>query len=118
MSGRVHGPTVPLMSAAQANQLLDQVVQDRVRELIDFCCLLDFEQELWHALADCGLPREQVPSFSAAMIARAFTRIGEEHVRLAAGFDACDRADPPSAVCGDPDGDAAAPPPKGRGGHS
>lgn len=83
MSGRVHGPSAPIMSAAQATQLLDHVVHERVRELIDFCCLLDFEQELWHALNDCGLPRGEVPLISAQLIARALTRIGEEHVKLA-----------------------------------
>ncbi len=118
MSGRTQGPTVPLMSAAQANQLLDAVVLDRVRELIDFGCLIDFEQELWHALADCGLPREQVPTISAAMIAHAFTRLGEEHVRLAAGFDACDGVALPSSAPRDPDRDDPAAARKGRGGHS
>lgn len=71
------------MSAAQASQLLDHVVHERVRELINFCCLLDFEQELWQALHDCGLPRGEVPLISAQLIARALTRIGEEHVKLA-----------------------------------
>jgi hypothetical protein len=75
--------TAPLMSAAQASQLLDHEVHERVRELIDFCCLLDFEQELWAALLECGLPREEIPRISAQLIARALTRIGEEHVKLA-----------------------------------
>jgi hypothetical protein len=79
----MQAPAAPLMSAAQASQLLDHVVHQRVRELIDFCCLLAFEQELSHALSDCGLARDEVPEVSAQMIARALTRIGEEHVKLA-----------------------------------
>ena len=77
-------PTPSLMSAAQAGQLLEHIVRDRLRELLDLDGLLVFEQELWQALLDCGLPREQVPMISAEMIARAFTRLGEEHVALAA----------------------------------
>jgi hypothetical protein len=79
----MHGPAAPIMSAAEASQLLEHVVHDQVRELIDFCCLLDFEQELWRALLDCGLARDEVPLISAQLIARALTRIGEEHVKLA-----------------------------------
>jgi hypothetical protein len=83
MSGEVHGPTHPLMTSAEANKLLDQVVYDRVRELIDFCSMLDFEQELWRALHECGLARAEVPGVSAQLIARALARIGEDHVKLA-----------------------------------
>ena len=83
MSGRIQGPAVPVMSAAQASQLLDSVVADRLRELIDLEALLDFEQELWQALADCGFPRDTVPTISAEMIARAFTRLGEDHIKMA-----------------------------------
>jgi hypothetical protein len=71
------------MPAEQASQLLDHIVHERVREVIDYCCLLDFEQELWRALHDSGLPRDEVPHVSARLIARALTRIGEEHVKLA-----------------------------------
>lgn len=79
------------MCAAQASQLLDHVVHDRVRELIDFCCLLELEQELWRALLDCGLPREHIPTTSADMIARALVRIGEERKQLAVGRSFIDR---------------------------
>lgn len=88
MSGKVHPPTRPLMPAEQASQLLDHVVQQRVRELIDFCCLLDFEQELSRALVDCGLAHDIVQRTSAQMIARALTRIGEEHLQLVIRIDA------------------------------
>ena len=84
MSGREQGPTSALMTAAQASQLLDHVVYERVRELIDLDGLLGFEQELWHALTDCGLPHDEVPTISADMIGRAFARIGEDHVKMAA----------------------------------
>lgn len=83
MSGQSHRPLAALMPPEKAAQLLDEVVHERVRELIDFCCLLDFEQELWRALRDCGLPRNECPLISAQMIARALARIGEEHVKLA-----------------------------------
>lgn len=83
MSGRTQGPTAPVMSAAQASQLLDSVVAERIRELLDLEALLHFEQELWEALADCGFPRDTVPTISAEMIARAFTRLGEDHVKMA-----------------------------------
>ena len=76
------------MPAEQASQLLDHIVHQRVRELIDFCCLLDFEQELCHALADCGLTRDIVPRTSAEMIARALARIGEEHLQMVIRIDA------------------------------
>jgi hypothetical protein len=82
MSGKLHGPTLPLMPADQASQLLDQVVHERVCALIDFCCLLDFEQELCRALVDCGLPHESVPSIAVDMIARALVRIGDDHRKL------------------------------------
>lgn len=95
MSGKVHAPTRPLMAAEQASQLLDHVVHQRVRELIDFCCLLDFEQELRHALRDCGLPRAEIRLVSAQLISRALTRIGEEHIKLVS-------EPPPSAPIGEP----------------
>jgi hypothetical protein len=79
VSGCEQGPTGALMTAAQASQLLDHVVYERIRELIDTCCLLDFEQELWRALLDCGLPRERIPVVASDMIARAFVRLGDEH---------------------------------------
>lgn len=82
MSGKVHGPTRPLIPADQARQLLDQVVHERVCELIDFCCLLEFEQELCRALVDCGLPHECVPTIAVDMIARALVRISDEHRKL------------------------------------
>lgn len=87
MSGRTNGKLAPLMSAAQATKLLDEVVHDRMRELIDFCGLLDFEQELWRALHECGLARADVPLISAQMIARALARIGDEHVERATARD-------------------------------
>ncbi len=90
MSGREQRPCASLMSAAQASQLLDHVVHERVRELIDFCCLLDFEQELWRALLECGLPRDRIPTISADMIARALVRIGEDHKKLAADVEFID----------------------------
>ena len=85
MNGRNHKSPNRLISAAHASQLLDHIVHDRVREVVDFCGLLYFEQELWRALLECGLPREQIPSISAELIARAFARIGEEHEKLATG---------------------------------
>lgn len=84
MSGRMQGPSAPIMSAVQASHLLDQIVQDRVREQIDMCGLLDFQLELRLALADCGVPADEVKALAADMIARAFTRIGEHHVQVAA----------------------------------
>jgi hypothetical protein len=87
VSGKLNAAARPLMSAEQATQLLDRIVHERVRELVDLCALLDFEQELWHALAECGLSREEVPRISAQMIARAFAMIGEQHVELASSFD-------------------------------
>jgi hypothetical protein len=78
------------MTSAQASRLLDHVVLERVRELLDLCSLLEFEQELWSALLDCGLPREKIPAISADMIARALVRIGEDHKKLAADADFID----------------------------
>jgi hypothetical protein len=84
VTGHTHGPTTPLLSAEHATRLLDEVVHERVRELIDFGSMLDFEQELWSALVECGLPRERIPAISADMIARALVRVGEEHKKVAA----------------------------------
>jgi hypothetical protein len=48
--------------------------------------LLEFEQELWSALVECGLAREAIRAISADIIARALVRIGEEHQKLAAAI--------------------------------
>jgi hypothetical protein len=45
--------------------------------------LLDFEHELARALGDCGVPRDDIRTISAEMIARAFARIGESRKELA-----------------------------------
>jgi hypothetical protein len=71
------------MSAAEVSRLFEADIYERVRELIDFCCLLDLEQELWQVLHGCGLARADVPALSAQLIARALTKIGEDHVKLA-----------------------------------
>jgi hypothetical protein len=72
-----------LMTPAQATQLLEHMVHDRVREVIDFCGLLCFEQELWRALVDCGVPRELVPKLAAEMLAQGLTKVGEHHIKAA-----------------------------------
>lgn len=71
------------LSAAEVSQLFESDVYDRVRELIDFCSLLDLEQELWQVLHGCGLARADVPAISAQLIARALTKIGQDHIKLA-----------------------------------
>ncbi len=78
---------LPLMSMAEASERFDQLVHDGVYELLDLDGLLELEQDLWQALADCGVPRREVPDLSAQLIARALTRIGEDHVKLAAEMD-------------------------------
>jgi hypothetical protein len=91
VSGREQGPAPSLMTSTQASRLLDHVVHERIRELFDFCGLLHFEQELWGALVDCGVPREHIPTISADMIARAFERIGESRKQLAAARECKER---------------------------
>jgi hypothetical protein len=84
MSGRVQRATAPLISMEEASQRFDQLVYDGVYELLDLHGLLELEQGLWQALFDCGVPRAEAPRFSAQLIARALTRIGEAHIKLAA----------------------------------
>ena len=50
----------------------------------------------WQALHDCGVPREQVPTIAAQLIARALIRIGDDHIKLCTSIDGDPRgsADP------------------------
>ena len=77
----------PLMSMEQASERFDQLVHDEVFLLLDLAGLLELEQDLWQLLLECGVPRADAPSISAQLIARALTRIGEEHVKLATECD-------------------------------
>ena len=67
--------------------LLEHLAAERICELIDLSGLLAFEQELWQALIESGVPRAEAPIVSAGMLARAFARFGEEHVKRASEDD-------------------------------
>ena len=79
--------TPPLMSIEQASERFDKLVYAGVFELIDLGGLLELEHGLWQALLDAGVPRAEAPTMSAQLIARALTRFGAEHIKLAENFD-------------------------------
>lgn len=78
MSGEIHGPVAALMTPEQASKLLDEVVYERVVGCIDFDALFQFEQELWHALYECGLDDEGVIQATDQLIERALARAGTD----------------------------------------
>jgi hypothetical protein len=83
----MHRKAAPIMSMEQASERFDQLVHDEVFLLLDLSGLLELEQALWQQLLECGVPRADAPRISAQLIARALTRIGEEHVKLATETD-------------------------------
>jgi len=72
VSGAVHAP---LLTPEKANQLLEEVVYERVVGFIDLEGLFDFERELWCAYDDTEVAdEEEVPKLVKAMVDRALLR--------------------------------------------
>jgi len=66
----------PLLSPAQAETLLDQVVYEQVLECIDLEALCRVEQSLTLAVSEIdGVPGEQICDLATAMLDRALLRL-------------------------------------------
>ncbi|NVB83151.1 MAG: hypothetical protein HOV81_32555 [Kofleriaceae bacterium] len=93
MSGNLQAA---LITPERATKLLDEIVFERVLGFVDLDGLFGFEQELWCALAECGLDDDAIAEASKAMIDRALARIAEDPRRYGTfgpapgGFDCPD----------------------------
>ena len=68
----------PLMTPAQAANVLDKVLVDRVMGMLDLDELASFECDLFYALRACGIDPFDAATMSRDMITSAFQRFGEE----------------------------------------
>ncbi|MBA3538245.1 MAG: hypothetical protein H0T79_01330 [Deltaproteobacteria bacterium] len=102
MTATLHAPTrPPLLSSTQAEQLLDEVIYERVLAMVDLDALWKLEQELWFELDGIeGVDEDRIPELSKAMVDRALARlVGEPRRYMKVGQPADDDDDEDEDEC-------------------
>lgn len=96
----VHADSSPL-TADHAAQLLDELLFERVANLLDVAALYDLEATLTHQIEQLGVPCDHARTRARTMIDRALLRIAQKPRRWlpttgpAPGIECC-------ALCGEP----------------
>jgi hypothetical protein len=86
-------PAHPLLTAEQATELLDQVIYERLAELVDFDAIWRLEQTIAMALSEL-LSEDETIAKSKLLIDRAWHALADDPRRYldvgSAPFDDCD----------------------------
>jgi hypothetical protein len=72
-------PHTPLLTPAQASRLLEEVIYERLAELVDFDAIYQLEQLLAYEIGELDeLPLEEIPEVAKAMLDRAWCRLVDD----------------------------------------
>jgi hypothetical protein len=75
------------MTAMQASELLDRVLDQQLLDVVDLEGLLGMQRQLFDSLCLCGVDTEQATERSGAMVRDALSRLANDFVE-----DACPEA--------------------------